>query len=42
MVLDIYEGERPHIKFSRYLGEVTVYDLPKGIASLNILFKYKI
>lgn len=32
MVLDVYEGERPHIKFSRYLGEVTVYDLPKGRA----------
>lgn len=32
MVLDIYEGERPHIKFSRYLGEVTVFDLPKGRA----------
>ena len=32
MVLDIYEGERPHIKFCRYLGEVTVFDLPKGKA----------
>lgn len=32
MVLDVYEGERPHVKFCRYLGEVTIYDLPKGEA----------
>lgn len=31
-MLDIYEGERPHIKFCRYLGEVIVFDLPKGRA----------
>ena len=32
MVLDVYEGERPHVKFCRYLGEVTIFDLPKGEA----------
>jgi molecular chaperone DnaK (HSP70) len=31
MVLDVYEGERPHIKFCRYLGEVTVLGLPKVV-----------
>lgn len=31
MVLDVYEGERPHIKFCRYLGEVTVLALPKVV-----------
>lgn len=32
MVLDVYEGERPHVKYCRYLGEVTVLSLPKGPA----------
>jgi heat shock protein 5 len=32
MILDVYEGERPHIKFCRYLGEVTILNLPKGQA----------
>ncbi len=32
MVLDIYEGERPHVKFCRYLGEVTIFGLPRGRA----------
>ncbi len=32
MVLDVYEGERPHVKFCRYLGEVTIKGLPKGEA----------
>ena len=32
MVLDVYEGERPHVKFCRYLGEVTILGLPKGDA----------
>lgn len=32
MVLDVYEGERPHVKFCRYLGEVTVFGLPRGEA----------
>lgn len=32
MVLDVYEGERPHVKFCRYLGEVTILNLPKGDA----------
>lgn len=32
MVLDIYEGERPHVKFCRYLGEITVDGLPRGRA----------
>jgi molecular chaperone DnaK (HSP70) len=32
MVLDVYEGERPHVKFCRYLGEVTIQNLPPGIA----------
>lgn len=32
MVLDVYEGERPHVKFCRYLGEVTILGLPKGEA----------
>jgi molecular chaperone DnaK (HSP70) len=32
MILDIYEGERPHVKFCRYLGEVTILGLPRGRA----------
>jgi heat shock protein 5 len=32
MVLDVYEGERPHVKFCRYLGEVTILGLPRGAA----------
>lgn len=28
----MYEGERPHVKFCRYLGEVKIYNLPKGEA----------
>lgn len=32
MVLDVYEGERPHVKFCRYLGEVTILGLPRGEA----------
>lgn len=40
MVLDVYEGERPHVKFCRYLGEVTIL----GIQNLFFfyLFLYKI
>ena len=28
-MLDIYEGERPNVKFGRFLGQITVLDLPR-------------
>lgn len=32
ILLDLYEGERPNARFCRYIGEITVMNLPRGRA----------
>jgi len=32
IILDLYEGERPHVRYCRYIGEVSVVNLPRGEA----------